>query len=116
MSETSLVVPQEGVVEVQIEIKDEPRLEDNIWGGGFADTRVVTLFLRTLTTSNVSGDFKCLEGGSVAASVASISQVSHGRAAIQRSNQLHPQLFLSTSWLLRYEIELFVLRFELGIC
>ena len=118
-----MVLPETGVVDVQNEDEaelssyrnselglEEERVACPISGGGFAEILVDILFFRTLTEPG-SEDFGRLHtsesieffGGGVMISEGvsawdcSISLVSHGFAAIQRSNQLHPQLFLSIS-------------------
>jgi hypothetical protein len=137
------VFPETGVVDVQSE--DEPGLssyrnselglEDErvvtcpIWGG-FAEILVVTLFFLTLTEHGGSEDFECFPmptkgsakffGGGVisdgSALDCSINLVSHGLADIHRSNQLHPQLFLSNSlFLLREYTEELMREFESGV-
>jgi hypothetical protein len=73
-------------------------------------------------TKLCSEDFECMFtstqdfGGVTEGSVwdCSINLDSHGLAAIQRSSQLHPQLFLSNSWFLNEYTELLVRVFELG--
>lgn len=121
--------PETGVVDVS---EDEPGLSSYLNSelgldeervvtcprcGGFADILVVTLFLLTLTEHGGSEDFECLPmptkgsanffGGGVNSDGSlldcSINLVSHGLADIQRSNQLHPQLFLSNSLFLLRE-------------
>lgn len=130
--------PETGVVAVQIEDEaelsslqnSELGLDDEriTWpvGGGFAEILVVTLFFLTLTEHG-SEDLERvptrestqLFGGGVVSegsvSDCSISLVSHGLAAIQRSNQLQPQMFLSTSWFLRMYMEGFVREFGQGV-
>lgn len=111
--------PETGVVEVQNEDEaelssyrnSELGLEDERVAcpicGGFAEILVVILFFLTFTEDG-SEDFERLptresaelffKGGVVSEESAwdcSINLVSHGLAAIHRSNQLHPQLCLS---------------------
>lgn len=114
------MLPETGVVEVQIEDETELSSYRNSELGledervacpicrGLAEILVVTLFFLTLTEHG-SEDFErfptresaeCFAGGVVSEGSAwdcSINLVSHGLAAIQRSSQLHPQLFLSNS-------------------
>lgn len=125
------VFPETGVVDVQIEGEPELSpyrnselgLEDERVAcpksGGFAEILVVTLFLLTFTEHG-SEDLERLPdlestqflGGGVFSEDSvwafSISLLSHGFAAIHRSNQLQPQLFLSNCWLLKEETEAIV--------
>lgn len=125
--------PDIGVVEVQIDEEaelsskrtSELGLEDERVTcpiGGLAEILVVILFFLTFTEL-CSKDFECvlastqdLGGGVTEGSVwdCSINLVSHGLAAIQRSSQLHPQLFLSNSSFLKEYTELLGRVFELG--
>lgn len=89
--------------------------------GGFAEILVVMLFFLTLTELGSDGldllpfkeSVQVLDWGGVFSNSqldCSISLFSHGFAAIQRSNQLHPQLFLSNPLLLRDGTETVVLK------
>jgi hypothetical protein len=109
------VFPDIGVVDVQIDEEaelsskrnSELGLEDErvlCPIGGLAEILAVTVFFLTFTKL-CSEDFECMFtstqdfGGVTEGSVwdCSINLDSHGLAAIQRSSQLHPQLFLSNS-------------------
>lgn len=112
------VLPETGVVDVQIEGEPElPSYRNSELGledervtcptcGGLAEILVLTLFLLTFTEHG-SEDLERLPdlestqflGGGVFSEESvwdfSISLFSQGFAAIHRSNQLQPQLFLS---------------------
>lgn len=86
---------------------EEERVACPIWGG-FAEILVVTLFFLIFTGHGsedlervpTSESAQLFKGGILSEGSAcdcSINRVSHGLAAIQRSSQLHPQLFLSNS-------------------
>nr|GMD48787.1 hypothetical protein Iba_chr10fCG9730 [Ipomoea batatas] len=89
----SVDVHKEDEAELTSHWSSEVRLEDNecvasTTTQGFADILLVTLFFLTFVVHD-SEDFEV---------VCSINLVSHGLAAIQRSNQPHPELFLSQFW------------------
>lgn len=139
---SSVLSDVNGVADVQIEdeaellsyLNSELGLEDDRVAtaaaakGGFAEILVVMLFFLTLTELGSDNldllplkeeSVLVLDCGGVFSNSqldCSISLFSHGFAAIQRSNQLHPELLLSNSLLLlRDGTDTFVLKSKIWL-